>query len=469
MNLKTFCDSILVQYGITRTNENSYIQVYEVLRNSIDEYKLCNGMIYKNNKNMIASFPTTYDYYYEIFSKFGNTNQLEFTNLLQTLDFENPEIVPDKFMTLILNSEKFPFGRLFMQDVEILNYGSIKKQITQIYYNTKYMTGNNIIYYISNGIKYDYNYTKEVELFVANAASIAEYENYFHSKLISQEAVRIIYNKYVESNTQFSDMLINKITLNDMLYDAVQHYEIIPYSLELKITKNMEFSRYCILNKVVPFPEYILPVCKTDKCETNNKLKTLASLWISVFKTEPPICIWHDPTFYNVSEKSFGKITNIDLKYIWTLYCGKNNMPDWIKHVTVFRKQFANSMVKQMNTSDSILLSNSDEHCYLIQLQSDRISNFSSFKIGKSIDILTRMRTKEYQHARIICIMQVNNCTECENEIKRIFNAKFAVVPTGYKNETSSINGPVEGNEHFVGDVSEIRYEFINICNSFWC
>jgi hypothetical protein len=78
-----------------------------------------------------------------------------------------------------------------------------------------------------------------------------------------------------------------------------------------------------------------------------------------------------------------------------------------------------------INITTEPLVSTNKEHCYLIRLMNEVNKNVPIYKIGKSTKIEQRMKVNEYKNCEKISIVEVSDCTECEQEIIRSFKERF--------------------------------------------
>ena len=92
--------------------------------------------------------------------------------------------------------------------------------------------------------------------------------------------------------------------------------------------------------------------------------------------------------------------------------------------------------------------------CYLIQLNCDKDTD--KYKIGKSENLLTRLKSTEYRNAFIYTVMFVQDETACEKEIIKEFTSKYKLID-------KDVSGNF-GKETFRGDIREMMQDFQDIC-----
>lgn len=95
--------------------------------------------------------------------------------------------------------------------------------------------------------------------------------------------------------------------------------------------------------------------------------------------------------------------------------------------------------------------------CYLLQLNCDKGSN--KYKIGKSSNLLTRLKSTEYRNAFIKSCCYVSDINNCEKDLISRFNSKFT-------NISDSEEGGF-GNEMFEGNIKEMMNEFWDVCKKY--
>ena len=118
---------------------------------------------------------------------------------------------------------------------------------------------------------------------------------------------------------------------------------------------------------------------------------------------------------------------------------------------------FIPQMIMTCNKTD-IIVDKSDnivaEYCYINHERESIRMKEEIYKIGKTKQEGNK-RLNQYPKNTIQKIkMQVSNCTECEKEIKRVFNKMF-------------INRKDFGTEYYEGNYDEMQREFIKIAQSF--
>lgn len=114
---------------------------------------------------------------------------------------------------------------------------------------------------------------------------------------------------------------------------------------------------------------------------------------------------------------------------------------------------------KEFMKTDSKIEEKTTNHsgCYLLQLNCDKGSN--KYKIGKSSNLLTRLKSTEYRNAFIKSCCYVSDINNCEKELISRFNSKFI-----------NINDSEEGgfgNEIFEGNIKEMMNEFWDVCKKY--
>lgn len=114
---------------------------------------------------------------------------------------------------------------------------------------------------------------------------------------------------------------------------------------------------------------------------------------------------------------------------------------------------------KEFMKTDSKIEEKTTNHsgCYLLQLNCDKGSN--KYKIGKSFNLLTRLKSTEYRNAFIKSCCYVSDINNCEKELISRFNSKFI-----------NINDSEEGgfgNEIFEGNIKEMMNEFWDVCKKY--
>ena len=107
--------------------------------------------------------------------------------------------------------------------------------------------------------------------------------------------------------------------------------------------------------------------------------------------------------------------------------------------------------------STETVIKSEHQGCYLIQLYCDKDTN--KYKIGKSKNILTRLKSTEYRNAFIYLAQFVTNENECEKELIEEFTKKFTLIK-----EDSQGNF---GNETFAGNINDMMDEFYRICSHY--
>jgi hypothetical protein len=95
-------------------------------------------------------------------------------------------------------------------------------------------------------------------------------------------------------------------------------------------------------------------------------------------------------------------------------------------------------------------------YVYLLQKEANLGSNI--YKIGKATDFVnSRSKSAEYRNAKIIMFIMVTDMTQCEKDIKEVFNIKFPFVWEGYQH----------GSEDFMGNLREMMEEFLEIVSCY--
>ena len=92
------------------------------------------------------------------------------------------------------------------------------------------------------------------------------------------------------------------------------------------------------------------------------------------------------------------------------------------------------------------------QHVYMLRERESIRLNENIYKIGKTTQIPKKRFNSYPKNSELILCLQVNNCHNIENEIKKIFTRKF--------NKRHD-----HGSEYFEGDINAMRQEFQNIVN----
>ena len=143
---------------------------------------------------------------------------------------------------------------------------------------------------------------------------------------------------------------------------------------------------------------------------------------------------------FNFEQVGYGKMKSF--KKEWTI-----PIENLEKLKTFMRPEIVN-MKQTENTHQGV---------YLIQLNCDDGTN--KYKIGKSKNLLTRLKSTEYRNAYIFMAIHVNNDDACEKELITKFSEKFTQIRT---DSTGNF-----GNETFAGNINEMMYMFWNICSRY--
>jgi hypothetical protein len=101
------------------------------------------------------------------------------------------------------------------------------------------------------------------------------------------------------------------------------------------------------------------------------------------------------------------------------------------------------------------------EHCYMLQLLAEFLTNTPIYKIGKSKNIEERLKVNEYKNARVIMICEVSDCTRCESDIIFRFMKNYEQV---LESKNSNF-----GTEFFRGELEDMREDFSKICKKYAC
>lgn len=129
---------------------------------------------------------------------------------------------------------------------------------------------------------------------------------------------------------------------------------------------------------------------------------------------------------------------------------------EWIISISRYEefKRFMKTLKETVDTTEYEDREMSHQACYLLQLFADRGTN--KYKIGKSKNILTRLRSPEYRNAFIYLVCYVNDESACERELIESFQEKYAQV----REDTEG----GFGSETFSGNVNEMMDLFYSIC-----
>ena len=102
-------------------------------------------------------------------------------------------------------------------------------------------------------------------------------------------------------------------------------------------------------------------------------------------------------------------------------------------------------------------LSEMSEWCYLLQIYAD--NGTDKYKIGRTNNIKSRLRSAEYRNAIVHETIQLNDSRKCESEIIREFKKEFVQV-------TKDDKGGY-GKEYFRGELDEMLKKFKEICSKY--
>ena len=135
----------------------------------------------------------------------------------------------------------------------------------------------------------------------------------------------------------------------------------------------------------------------------------------------------------------------------------KHYREEWIIDINRYDefKRFMSSL-KTKHTDPSTLTS-AHQGCYLIQLNCDEGTN--KYKLGKSENLLKRLKSAEYKNAFIYMVCYVSDIDECENELIREFTSHFTQVLSDDRGNY--------GREMFSGAINEMMDLFYEICSKF--
>ena len=97
------------------------------------------------------------------------------------------------------------------------------------------------------------------------------------------------------------------------------------------------------------------------------------------------------------------------------------------------------------------------EWCYFLQICAD--NGTDKYKIGRTNNIKSRLRSAEYRNATVHETIQLNDSRKCESEIIREFKKEFVQV-------TKDDKGGY-GKEYFRGDLDEMLKKFREICSKY--
>ena len=162
--------------------------------------------------------------------------------------------------------------------------------------------------------------------------------------------------------------------------------------------------------------------------------------------------------FYNEDAKEEPTFS-LNIKYRRTYIGGysrfKNYHDDYYINSEVYDK-FKLFMKPKIEGGANVVKSN-HQGCYLIQLNCDKDTN--KYKIGKSSNLLTRLKSTEYRNAYIYIAMFVQDEGLCEQEIIRTFTDKFELVA---EDEDGNF-----GKETFRGNIYEMIKLFQEVCNKY--
>ena len=98
--------------------------------------------------------------------------------------------------------------------------------------------------------------------------------------------------------------------------------------------------------------------------------------------------------------------------------------------------------------------------CYLIQLHSDYLLGNNRYKVGRSKNLLSRLKAKEYTNAHIISVRGCDDSVRCEKELLATFRTCFKPI-------VQSSTGTY-GDEYFEGDIVDMIAIFEIICNKYF-
>lgn len=133
---------------------------------------------------------------------------------------------------------------------------------------------------------------------------------------------------------------------------------------------------------------------------------------------------------------------------------------EWIISISRFEefKQFMSRRTTSICEAPTIrdeCASSTHQACYLIQLFADK--DTSKYKIGKSKNIMSRLKSPEYRNAFIYLVCYVDDETICEKELIDEFSTKYQQI----KNDSEG----GFGNEIFSGNIYEMMDLFYSICS----
>ena len=97
------------------------------------------------------------------------------------------------------------------------------------------------------------------------------------------------------------------------------------------------------------------------------------------------------------------------------------------------------------------------EWCYFLQIYAD--NGTDKYKIGRTNNIKSRLRSAEYRNAIVHETIQLNDSRKCESEIIREFKKEFVQV-------TKDDKGGY-GKEYFRGELDEMLKKFKEICSKY--
>lgn len=131
----------------------------------------------------------------------------------------------------------------------------------------------------------------------------------------------------------------------------------------------------------------------------------------------------------------------------------KKYREEWIISVERY-DEFKSFMSSRKPKSDT---KSSHQGCYLIQLNCDE--GTSKYKIGKSGNLIERLKSDQYRNAFIYLVCYVSDEDECENEIIREFSSHFTQI---LKDDNGNY-----GRETFSGSIDEMMNLFYEICSKY--
>lgn len=138
----------------------------------------------------------------------------------------------------------------------------------------------------------------------------------------------------------------------------------------------------------------------------------------------------------------------------------KNNNIQTLTAYDIYLEHPSAFIIKEFmepSSSTRTVVKTGHQGCYLIQLYCDK--NTNKYKIGKSKNLLTRLKSAEYRNAFIYLTQFVTDENKCEKKIIEEFTKKFTCI------KEDSQGG--FGNETFSGDINDMMDEFYRICSHY--